>query len=176
MDKWLEKHKTFQTETYGTDFDAFKTDFAARTAFTTWNMHAAMIELGEATDETPWKPWATYDHGEVWEKNRKNFITENVDALFFIANGLVAAQVTDEELQAAYDAKTSVNIKRQVDGYDASSTKCPGCKRELDKKDAYVTLSEGDPYVRPDALVYALQCRACDHTFDYTVPNGSELP
>lgn len=60
--------------------------------------------------EFAWKYWAT-DPAFV---NRDHLIEELVDVNHFIANMLVAVGVTDEEWQAAYQAKQRVNRERQA--------------------------------------------------------------
>lgn len=177
--RWLEFHKNFQEGTYGTDFSAFETDFEKRTEFVAWNLHAAFVELGEATDETPWKPWSSRDKKEMWLANRDRFVTECVDVLFFLGNALNAVKATDLEIAEKYLTKAGVNTTRQETGYDAASTKCPGCKRELDKEGAY-TISEDHGHMlsfdAPPYDLYTLQCTACLHEFEFNVPDGQRLP
>jgi len=93
---------------------------------------AATVELGEALDETQWKPWAL-------GSNRINvdaYVGELVDAWHFLMNLLLATGLTPEaaadRLYEGYLTKRGVNERRAAEGYDAVSTKCPRCKRVLD--------------------------------------------
>jgi hypothetical protein len=177
--KWLEFHKSFQESTYGTDYAAFENDYAARTDFVHWNCTAAFTELAEALDETPWKPWSSRDKKEAWLANRDNFVAECVDVLFFLANALNAVKATDLEIAEKYMIKAGVNTTRQENGYNAHDTKCPGCKRELDKQGAYtITKDHGESLSldEPWYGIFTLQCTTCLHEFDYTVSEGVKLP
>lgn len=176
MGNWLETHREFQESTYGTRFDDFKTDYAARSTFVLWNRMALLHELVEAGDETPWKPWSSRDPKEMWDQNRDRYLAELVDIKFFLANLALAVDATDEEFDQLYAAKTTVNVKRQQTGYDSFATKCVRCRRELDKEGAYETLSAGDPNQVPGGRVYLLRCTACQEKFDFYVKDGSYLP
>jgi hypothetical protein len=95
---------------------------------------AAIKEIGEALDETSWKPWTT---GEPML--RKHAVGgELSDAFQFIMNMWFAAYVelSDEELAdrmiATLEAKLAINETRRVNGYDGVSTKCPMCGRAMD--------------------------------------------
>lgn len=55
--------------------------------------------------------------------NRQRVLDEIVDVLHFIANMLVTIGVTDDELEAAYQAKQEVNRQRQRDRYIAAQGK-----------------------------------------------------
>ena len=177
--QWLSHHKQFQEGTYGTIFADFESDYAARTEFVSWNLRAAIHELVEAGDETPWKPWSSRDPEEMWKANRDNYAGEIIDVLFFLANAALAVGMTDEEIEQRYKAKAAVNTQRQESGYDAHSTKCPHCTRELDKPGAYeiqdVELHTGlEDNVSID--LYTLVCRSCRETFEYTLATGERLP
>ena len=108
----------------------------AMAEFMTWNFAACVKELSEATDEVGWKPWATSRH-----INQPQFNAEMVDAFHFFMNmllvanpGKTPAQIADE-FTKLYLAKNAVNARRQAEGYDGVSTKCPNCKRELSEVD-----------------------------------------
>jgi hypothetical protein len=95
---------------------------------------AAIKEIGEALDETSWKPWTS---GEPML--RKHAVGgELSDAWQFIMNMWFAAypELSDEALAdrmlSVLNAKLIVNESRRVSGYDGVSTKCPDCKRALD--------------------------------------------
>lgn len=98
-----------------------------RAEFIRWNVLALEDELHEALAEVGWKPWATSRH-----LNREEFKGELVDALHFYMNLLLAADITAEELLEAYQVKRTKNAKRQADGYDGVTGKCPRCMRALD--------------------------------------------
>lgn len=121
----LEAQWALQVEAYGKDprklSDAEKMDWVR------WNVLALEDELHEALQETGWKPWATSQH-----LNQDAFRGELVDALHFFLNLMLAADISAEELLAGYQLKREKNAKRQADGYDGVSTKCPACKRALD--------------------------------------------
>lgn len=97
-------------------------------------------ELHEAVDEITWKSWTK---GEL-EINEDGFFGELVDAWHFLMNlFLVAYQIPAEDLAHRlagwYDRKRAINIRRQQNGYDGRSSKCPDCGRALD--DEAVTCS-----------------------------------
>lgn len=98
-----------------------------RAHFISWNTLALTDELHEALGEVGWKPWASSRH-----LNREAFKGELVDSLHFFMNLLLAANIDADELLNDYQKKRQKNIKRQEDGYDGVTEKCPGCKRALD--------------------------------------------
>ena len=92
------------------------------------NMKLALQdELHEALQEMGWKPWATSKHF-----NTEAVQGELVDAFHFFMNLCIVAEMTPNMLFDKYLAKRTKNQKRQEEGYDGVSTKCPGCKRALD--------------------------------------------
>lgn len=88
---------------------------------------AQEAELQEMLDEMSWKPWAK---GEFF--NEEAVRGELIDQWHFFMNFCLAAGLTPDMLYEAYMKKRFVNIKRQEEGYDGVSTKCPHCKRALD--------------------------------------------
>lgn len=118
-----------QTEVY--DIDVSRLMPEVRSAFIRDNVLALTDELHEALNEVGWKPWATSRHIDI-----AAFISEMADAWHFMMNLLLATGLTPEELSSifynAYMHKAKKNEKRQEDGYDGVSTKCPLCKRALD--------------------------------------------
>lgn len=99
-----------------------------------FNMYvAAMKELGEAIDETPWKFWAKRRPFNV-----DAFVAELSDTFQFIINMWCAAlpeRTADDIAKRMYSTildKIEINKQRIADGYDAKSTKCVQCKRALD--------------------------------------------
>lgn len=135
FDNWLKTQRAYQATTYKVDYPHMKRDVDNRTAYVTMNLNAAFLELAEAQQETPWKPWATAENRtEKWQQNRGKFVGELVDVLFFVANALVAVDCTDEELAVRYAQKMEINRQRQAVGYDGSN-KCYICGRAFDDHD-----------------------------------------
>jgi len=97
------------------------------TAFIQWNHKALTHEMVELESETGWKPWAT-----------KRFVNleaargEAIDMLHFLLNDFLVLGMDAGEVRRRYHLKHAKNAKRQEEGYDGVSTKCPGCKRALD--------------------------------------------
>lgn len=117
---------------YELQLDSYKNDPAAlsdeeRAHFISWNILALEDELHEALDEVGWKPWTTSRH-----LNRDAFKGELVDALHFFMNLMLAAEIDADELLEAYQKKREKNAKRQREGYDGVTGKCPKCHRALD--------------------------------------------
>lgn len=88
---------------------------------------ALTSELHEALDETGWKSWATSDH-----INRDAYMGELADVFIFLMNLMLVGDITPTDLMMVTRRKIAKNHKRQDDGYDGVSTKCPGCKRAYD--------------------------------------------
>ena len=134
FDAWLDETRKLQLEAYGNDLDAIEGQ-ELRT-YLTWNHSAAVIELGEMLEEVRWKPWAAWSEGDAVIPDKSAFTSEAVDVLHFIANSLAAAGVTDEELDAAYQKKMTVNRERQLrkGGYQSKRgvDKCTRCRRSFD--------------------------------------------
>jgi hypothetical protein len=112
-------------------------DYAALTGekladYISTNVLALADELHEMLAECQWKPWAK-NRGTV---NRDAFADEAVDLLHFAANLLVAVGIPEDELWERYRAKQTRNAARQEHGYDSKASKCPSCRRELDKPGA----------------------------------------
>ena len=134
MDKlfgaWLSQTRELQTQSYGTDPAELDPD--ARAAYFREMGFAALVELGEMSNEIGWKSW-----GSNRDLNREHYLKEGVDVLHFIANLLVAGGITDEELNAAYLAKMDVNRRRMASGTYAGrvDNKCPNCARSFDDVD-----------------------------------------
>jgi dimeric dUTPase (all-alpha-NTP-PPase superfamily) len=103
------------------------------------NVLACTDELHEALGETGWKPWATSNH-----INTAAFHSEMVDAWHFFMNLMLHSGMTADDLYRGYVDKNAKNIKRQADGYDGVSTKCPDCKRAYDD-DAVTTPTRCSP-------------------------------
>ena len=96
--------------------------------FIHWNVTALVDEAHELLAEIGWKPWAKSRHINL-EAARGEFI----DMMHFMGNlALVLGMDDAAEIMRRYHAKHEKNAKRQEEGYDGVSTKCPGCKRALD--------------------------------------------
>lgn len=89
--------------------------------------YALEDEIHEATDEVGWKPWASSNH-----INEDAFKGELVDAFHFFMNLMGVVDMQPAELLERYELKAAKNLKRQQEGYDGVSTKCPICHRALD--------------------------------------------
>lgn len=124
--KWLESTRQLQREFYNVTHPLVESEALADYVVT--NHSALVAEASELLAEFGWKPWAQ-PRGWV---NRANALKEAVDVAHFLANILCAINVTDEEWEAAYQAKQEVNRQRQRDGYDGVAGKCPKCKRSYD--------------------------------------------
>lgn len=125
FDSWLSETRKLQIESFGTDPGTL--EGKDRDYYLTWNNLAARDELSEALSEHSWKPWSK----TTGTLNRREYIKEQIDVLHFVANMLLAAQCTDEELDSLYQEKMDVNRARQNASYD-NSNKCTNCKRALD--------------------------------------------
>jgi len=97
-----------------------------RVANISLNVLACTDELHEALGETSWKPWAksTFINDEQLKK-------ELIDAWHFLMNLFLHADMNAEEIMKRYAEKQRVNLKRQDDGYDGLTGKCPQCRRDL---------------------------------------------
>lgn len=95
--------------------------------FITWNVLALTDELHELLAETGWKPWSTSEHVNLTAAR-----SELIDAFHFFMNLALVLGMDAETIYAGYMRKREKNAKRQAEGYDGISGKCPGCKRALD--------------------------------------------
>lgn len=124
---WLESTYQLQREVYGFKLPLpLNSDELAD--YVVMNHSALVAEATELLSEFGWKSWAS---PRGWA-NRGNALKEAVDVAHFLANILCAIGITDDEWRIAYRTKQDVNRKRQLDGYDGVSGKCPGCKRSYD--------------------------------------------
>lgn len=133
FNNWLAETDTLQREAFNNVLPSLEPENRAAEFRT--QAFAAIAEIVEMSNEIGWKPWATSRH-----LNREAFIAEGVDVLHFIANALLLAGCTDEELNEVYTAKMEKNRARQLAGYDGVTTKCPQCKRALDDEAVTCTL------------------------------------
>lgn len=109
------------------DVEPTDNDRKALIDFLQWNNKAIIHEIVEEEAETGWKPWAKSRHINL-EAARGEWI----DQFHFFLNKALALGMDAEAIRLAYDSKHETNEKRQEEGYDGVSTKCPGCKRALD--------------------------------------------
>lgn len=131
--QWLARQYGYQNKNFGVDYGRMIDDIEYRMTYMKENLFAAMVEIGEAANEQPVKSWAKGDKQAIHKAKRGKYVGEMVDVLFFIANALTAAGVTDAELDRAYLAKMGVNEARQANGYDGASTKCEKCNGATDE-------------------------------------------
>jgi hypothetical protein len=137
LEHLIRLQRDLQTRTFGFDFATMTPD--ERIRYIRDQHQAIVVELVEALDEVEWKPWAqpvSPAHGR--RINRDAFVGELIDVLHFWVNMVLAVsgdatptEVADEVF-TRYALKHRVNVQRQADGYDGSSTKCHSCKRALD--------------------------------------------
>lgn len=121
----MSRQFTLQVESFGNNFPKMTEE--ERVLFAKDQILGLLDEAHEALAEIGWKPWATSRY-----MNRDAFVSELVDVWHFLMNLLLAAEVTPEEFINLYMEKNDKNARRQKDGYDGVSTKCPGCKRAYD--------------------------------------------
>lgn len=139
-DRLLELQLTLQ---HKMDYDFQTMTDEERIDFIRWNVLACTDELHEALGEVGWKPWATGRH-----INQVACLKELIDAYHFLNNlwlcvTRLAPIPAAELLEQMYENKHSVNVDRQVDGYDGVTGKCPSCHRALDDlSDSYVRITE----------------------------------
>lgn len=164
--KWLDSTKALQEQAFG--FKLPLTEGTELADYVTWNHSALVQEASEMLAEFGWKPW-TKNRGWV---NRELALKEAVDVGHFLANILVSIGVTDEEWQAAYEAKQQVNRDRMASGtYDGVSTKCPGCKRAYDD---YVNCQ--GPVTKPSTPVGRVLPAYCDEKQKFLVDEETTCP
>lgn len=125
---WLGLQERLQILAFDKDPMTLRGD--ERADFIRWNALALEDELHEMLQEVGWKPWATSRH-----MNEEAFLDEAVDLLHFLGNLLLTTGLGIDDLEAKlqekYEAKHEENLRRQQDGYDGVSDKCPRCKRAL---------------------------------------------
>lgn len=118
-----------QSTTFGKNFQRMLP--AERIQYIKDMVLAATKELGEALDETGWKPWTTSRH-----VNEEAYQAELVDTWHFLMNLMLATGREPEELADllfdGYIRKRGLNVQRQAEGYDGVSSKCVECRRALD--------------------------------------------
>lgn len=157
---WLGSTRALQREAFGHNWDeivalgddAYAVELGRSIRS---NVTALQAELGEFLQELgpQWKDWTSGPPPVLMHETRRRAVSELVDVGHFLANLLVALRVTDDEWESVYRSKQQRNRDRQAATYDGVSTKCPGCKRDLD---------ETGMITRQDAqLGRVVSCQAC---------------
>jgi dUTPase len=161
--RWLESTRYLQETSFGVDYSKLHGDVLAD--YLTENAFALADELHEMMAETTWKSWAK-NRGII---NREAFANEAVDLLHFAANLLNVAGITDDELWQLYRAKQERNAARQAHtgGYDSRASKCPNCRRELDKPKAMVRMVT---FQTPGRQVAVIHCAGCSQRLGAQMP------
>jgi hypothetical protein len=123
----------------------------------------------EGMHEFDWKPWVKTELGFL---NRDAFVGEMIDVLHFVANMLVAAGCTDDELSNKYAEKQQKNRDRMASGgYSAIKPRCPYCGRNYDEPTTKCT--PGAAYVSPDGKSAGQTSAWCAYTI---ITNGGYTP
>lgn len=131
---WIKRTRDLQKNVYFINFDEMAGDKPQNirnlVEYMRWNMLAIDDELAEMRQAISWKPW---QHDQPYA-DREEVIKEAVDVLHFVANIIVAAGGTDEELDRFYLEKMEKNKKRQLEGYKVKDVgvKCELCARAID--------------------------------------------
>lgn len=133
--------------------------------FLQWNNKAIIHEIVEEESETGWKPWAKSRH-----VNLEAMRGEWIDQFHFFLNKALALGMNAEMIEQLYNGKHAKNAKRQEEGYDGVSTKCPGCNRALDDdavncrlldedniRRQFHCVSHGDIFLLKDEVVQQLR-------------------
>lgn len=92
-------------------------------------------ELHEALQSIGWKSWAK-ERGII---DRRAYLGEIVDALFFWMNLVNVTGATADEIESIYVEKHGRNMKRYANGREGYSTvegKCPNCRDDFGDIDA----------------------------------------
>lgn len=141
--RMIRMQRELQEQTFGFDFASMTT--RERVDCIKENVLALTDELHELLAETSWKPWAKSEF-----LNEDKAFSELIDAWHFMMNIMIAIlpdldpEDIADHLTESYFTKREVNVKRQEDGYDGVSTKCPSCGRALDDINAVISLKPDD--------------------------------
>lgn len=134
FNRWLRETRNLQEKTYFINYEEMEGDKPQNirkfVEYLRWNMLAIDDELAEMRQAISWKPW---QHDQPYA-DREEVIKEAVDVLHFVANIIVAAGGTDEELNTFYLEKMEKNRQRQLKGYKVkdAGVKCLICLRAID--------------------------------------------
>lgn len=137
-------------------------DDPAKMAYIREQALALVTEVVEALNETGWKSWATSNH-----INRSAYVSELcADAMRFLMNMTLAAGVTAHEFAEVWLRKSDRVMARATQGYDGVSTKCPGCKRDVNDAGVQCAVDTG-----PDGNKY----QWCARRQAYFDADGNEI-
>lgn len=134
FNSWLGETRKLQEDGFKIDYSVMEGDepekINALIEYIRWNMLAVDDEMAEMRQAISWKPW---QKDEPYA-DREELIHEAVDVLHFVANIIVAAGGTDEQLNEYYLAKMEKNRARQAKGYKVKEegVKCKICTRAID--------------------------------------------
>lgn len=132
----FERQLKLQKDSFGVDPDDLSNE--ERIEFIKNMVLAATDELHEALNEVGWKPWASSRH-----INRDAYVGELIDVMHFLVNLFLAVGATADEVEYRYQEKADKNARRQLDGYDGVTGKCPECRRAYDDIGVTCTATEG---------------------------------
>lgn len=124
-------------------------DDAQQSEYIAEDVLALEDELHEALDNVGWKSWAK-EKGII---DRKQYLGEIVDGLFFWLNLANVAGASADEIEQIYVAKHARNMERYArgtEGYSMVEGKCPGCHRD-----------HGDIYAAGGVVDDTGRCYAC---------------
>lgn len=91
------------------------------------NVFALVAELYEMMNEMTWKPWATAEP----HINLRPAWGELIDVWHFFMNIMLHLGVEADDLYRLYREKNAINHRRQDEGYDGVTGKCPRCHRDI---------------------------------------------
>lgn len=154
LDEMMEMQRKLQQEAYG--INPGELDMPQKIKYIK-DMHMGMMsEMSELLNEITWKPWTSGD----LDINGDGYRKEIVDVWHFMMNLMLAVNMTPYELYNMYVQKRAVNLRRQQNGYDGKSTKCPGCSRAVED----ISINQ----VHIDGVTGALAffCGTCNHRLD----------
>jgi dimeric dUTPase (all-alpha-NTP-PPase superfamily) len=121
FEKIMERQLELQRLSFGIDPTELQSD--ERKQYVTAMAMALNVEVAEALQEIPWKPWATTDRF-----NREAYLLELIDALHFWMNLVLVATDNPMDIIEVYMRKAQINADRQHEGYTGEG-KCPTCHR-----------------------------------------------
>jgi hypothetical protein len=154
LEKVFQRQERLQGESFGHSLRELTHE--QQMDYIRWNVLALEDELHEALAEVPWKPWSSGDASGI---DQGRYFKELVDAFHFFMNlwlVFVPAEEAAALLYEMYSEKSDLNAKRQAEGYDGVSTKCPACRRALDEPEAIQFV--------PSVNVH--RCKACGFPLD----------
>src|ERR1700753_629968 len=109
LDEMFYRQRGLQTHLHGGVDPATFVD-EQRSEYIRMQLLALVAELFEALDETAWKAWSK----DKKKFNREAFINELVDAMHFLVNLGIAADVNPEEFMTAFRRKNDINWLRHM--------------------------------------------------------------